>query len=59
MSAAVLKTERKKLGLSIAQAARQVSVHPRTWARWESGTKNVPEGAVRLFRLLNGLEKLK
>jgi transcriptional regulator with XRE-family HTH domain len=49
-----LKRWRKELGLSLAQAARQVEVSPRTWARWEAGDQKIPEGALKLFRLLNG-----
>ena len=48
-----LKAWRNKLGLSLAQAARQVEVTPRTWARWESGERRIPGGAMKLFRLLN------
>ena len=57
MNGPELKQLRKKLGLSLAQAARQVEVSPRTWARWEAGDQNIPEGAMKLFRILNGLEK--
>ena len=59
MNASELKSQRQNLGLSIAQAARQVKVHPRTWARWESGRQAIPEGAVQLFRILNKLEKVQ
>ena len=48
-----LKALRKSLGLSLAKAARQVEVSPRTFARWESGAQRIPEGAVKLFKLLN------
>ena len=48
-----LKAHRKRLGLSLAQAAAQVHVAPRTWARWESGERHVPEAAVHLFCALN------
>lgn len=51
-----LKRLRKNLGLSIAKAARQVEVTPRTWARWEAGDSQLPEGAVKLFRIVNGLD---
>lgn len=57
--ASELKQQRKNLGLSIAKAARQVKVHPRTWARWESGRQEIPEGAAQLFRILNKLEKVQ
>lgn len=48
-----LKLLRKSLGLSLAKAARQVEVSPRTFARWESGVQNIPEGSVKLFKILN------
>lgn len=57
MTGAELKALRKKLGLSLAQAARQVEVSARTWARWE--VDGAPPGAVKLFRIVNGLEKPK
>lgn len=53
MQAHELKQLRTELGVSIAKAARQVEVHPRTWARWEAGTLAIPDGAVKLFRLVN------
>lgn len=59
MTGSELKKLRKKLGLSLAQAARQVEVTPRTWARWEAGDQAIPEGAVKLFRILNKLDKVK
>ena len=59
MDGQALKQQRQALGLSIAQAARQVKVHPRTWARWESGAQLAPEGAVQLFRILNKLETVR
>lgn len=59
MTGAQLKALRKKLGLSLAQASRQVEVSARTWARWESGVQEIPLGALKLFRILNKLEKVK
>lgn len=59
MEGAELKKLRKKLGLSLAQASRQVEVSARSWARWESGDQRIPEGALKLFRIVNGLEKVK
>ena len=53
MTGTELKAWRNKLGLSLAQAARQVEVTPRTWARWEAGERKIPEGAMKLFKLLN------
>jgi len=59
MDGAELKKLRKELGLSLAQAARQVEVSPRTWARWEAGDQSIPDGAMKLFRILNKIEKIK
>ncbi len=56
MNGAELKKLRKSLGLSLAQAAKQVEVSVRTWARWET-SETVPAGAVKLFKIQNGLEK--
>ena len=50
-----LKALRYKLGLSLADAARQVEVTPRTWARWESGDRAIPRGAIKLFYIVNDL----
>ena len=52
-----LKALRKTLGLSLAQASRQVEVSARTWARWESGSQKIPEGAIKLFKILNSVNK--
>ncbi|MGH6628406.1 MAG: helix-turn-helix domain-containing protein [Burkholderiales bacterium] len=59
MTGAELKALRKKLGLSLAQASRQVEVSARSWARWEAGDQTIPEGAMKLFRILNKLEEVK
>lgn len=48
-----LKALRKQLGLSLAQASRQVEVTPSTWCRWESGATKVPLAAIKLFKLVN------
>ena len=56
MTASELRELRKTLGLSIAKAARQVEVTPRTWSRWEAGNQGIPEGAVKLFCLLNKIQ---
>jgi len=56
MAGPELKALRKRLGLSLAQAARQVEVSPRTWARWET-SERVPDGAVKLFEIMNKLRK--
>ena len=58
MTATELKELRNNLGLSIAKAARQVEVSSRTWSRWESGTQTIPEGAIKLLRLLNKIDSL-
>lgn len=56
MTGPELKKLRQSLGLSIPKAARQVDVSDRTWARWEASSDEPPRGAVRLFRIQNGLE---
>jgi DNA-binding transcriptional regulator YiaG len=53
MNGAELKKLRYKLGLSLSQASRQVEVSVSTWCRWESGKQKIPEGAIKLFKLLN------
>lgn len=53
MTGAELKASRKKIGLSLAQLARQLEVSARSIARWESGAQTIPEGAIKLFKLLN------
>jgi transcriptional regulator with XRE-family HTH domain len=53
-----LKELRKSLGLSLAQASRQVVVSTRTWVRWESENAKIPESVVRLFKIVNGIEKV-
>jgi transcriptional regulator with XRE-family HTH domain len=51
-----LRAHRKRLGLSLAQAAAQVHVSPRTWARYESAERHIPEAIVHLFCTLNGIQ---
>lgn len=58
MTGKEIKKLRNDLGLSVTKASRQVEVSARTWQRWESGKWNVPEGAVKLFKLLNGVKTL-
>ena len=40
--AAQLRKAREKAGLSIADAAKQAGVSPRTWAYWEDGERLPP-----------------
>ena len=47
-----LRMMRKRLGLSVAQAASLVHVSRRTWTRWESGETRIPETASHLFSVL-------
>ena len=47
-----LKRYREKLGLSQAELAAQLGVHPMTVSRWERGMVQVPEPAARLLALL-------
>lgn len=55
MTGQQLKELRAKLDLSVNKSARQCEVSPRTWARWESGKLPIPDGAVKLFKILNGV----
>lgn len=59
MTGAELKKLRNSLGLSVTAASRQVEVSARSWQRWEADQQQIPEGALKLFRIVNGLEKLK
>lgn len=40
---------RERLGLTIGQAAYLVGVARRTFSRWESGQRDMPETAARLL----------
>jgi transcriptional regulator with XRE-family HTH domain len=48
-----LRAHRKRLGLSLAKVGAQVHVSPRTWARYESGERHIPEAIIHLFCALN------
>ena len=50
-----LKKLRNNVGLSVAKAALQVHVTPRTWNRYEAGDRQIPEGVVELFCIKNGI----
>lgn len=56
MTGQQLKAMRKKLGLSLAQAAKQVEVSVSTWCRWENGTTPVPRSAAKLFKMVNKIK---
>ena len=56
MKSEQLKTLRKEMGLSLAEAARQVHVTSRSWARYEAGDRRIPDGVVHLFCIQNGLD---
>lgn len=53
MTGSELKAMRKKLGLSLAEASKQVEVSVSTWCRWENGTTPVPRLAATVFKLMN------
>jgi len=57
MTGAELKALRKARDKSLRQAAIQVGVHWRTWARWETHTR-VPEYAWKAFEYSNAYDKL-
>ena len=51
-----IKKMRNQAGLSVNEAARQVHIAARTWARYESGDRSIPDAIVHLFCLLNKIE---
>lgn len=51
-----LKRLRTSLGLSSDKAAQQVHVATRTWARYESGDRAIPEGVIELFCIKNNIK---
>ena len=51
-----MKELRKRLGLSISQAAKCVHVTDRSWLRYESGDRKIPDAIVHLFHVQNGLK---
>jgi DNA-binding transcriptional regulator YiaG len=61
MTSEELKKLRHSLNLSVAKCARQVEVASRTWLRWEDGSRRIPDGSIKLFRMLNAsaIEKLE
>ncbi len=56
-----LRAAREKAGLSIAQAAAQAKVSPRTWAYWEDGERLPPaeRDAITRERLLARLTEAR
>jgi DNA-binding transcriptional regulator YiaG len=61
MTGQELRNLRHALNLSTSKCARQVEVSSRTWARWEDGSRRIPDGSIKLFRMLNAsaIEKLE
>jgi transcriptional regulator with XRE-family HTH domain len=51
-----LKQLRNGLGLSVSSAAGQVKITPRSWARYESGERKIPQGIVLLFCMVNKVD---
>ena len=56
MTGAELKAARKALKLSIADVARQLECGASTLCRWEAGKQTIPLGAIKLFKMINGLK---
>ena len=56
MKAENLKELRKSIGLSLAEAAWQVHVTARSWARYESGERKTPKGVIELFCIKNDID---
>ena len=51
-----LKELRKEIGLSVADAALQVHITPRSWSRYESGERKTPKGVIELFCIKNNIK---
>lgn len=56
MNKSELKALRNKLGLSVAKASVQVHITQRSWSRYESGERPLPEGVVELFCIKNNVK---
>jgi DNA-binding transcriptional regulator YiaG len=52
-----LQAIRDALGLTQEELADHLGVHRVTVARWESGTRAIPEMAVRLLRRIQAEQK--
>ena len=52
MTPAEIRTARHALGLTQGQAARLAGVDGRTWRRWEEGSRDMPQTAQRILRLM-------
>ena len=52
-----LKKLREKLKLTPTAAAASISVSARTWQRWESSKKPIPEPMERFFKIIHKVEK--
>ena len=50
-----LKSLRMEAGRSISESARDVHISDRSWQRYESGDRAIPDGVVELFCIKNGL----
>ena len=55
MTSEQVKKMRQDAGLSIAAAARCVSIAERSWQRYEDGSRRVPMAVVELFCIKNKL----
>ena len=51
-----LKQLRLSVDLSVTQAANQVHIADRSWRRYESGERPIPDGIVHLFCLINKID---
>ncbi len=52
MTAAQLRTIRKRLGLTQVQLAAELGVDANTVARWEQGTRGISEPVAKLIQVL-------
>ena len=51
-----VKELRLRAGASVHEAARCVQIADRSWQRYESGERKIPEGIVELFCIKNGIK---
>lgn len=56
MNPAELKALRMEQGDSITEAANKVHVSARSWQRYESGDRKIPEGVIHLYCIQSGID---
>lgn len=56
MTGTELKALRIELGISVAEAARQLGISARSINRWESDERPIPDNAVALIHTLKRVD---